>query len=76
VYGPEFNRAYLRAVADKLSENIYRNVAVNLLDKMVEKLLEMTIDMFNQESVLKAKNKVQDKIHKLQELKKIIERYV
>jgi len=76
VYGPEFNQAYLRAVSDTLATNIYRNVAVNLLDRMVEKLLEMTIDMFNQEAVRSQKNKVDDKILKLQELRKIIERYV
>ena len=76
VYGPDFNEAYLRSVADKLAENIYRNVAVNLLDNMVQGLLEMTIDMFNQETVLKEKKKVDEKVTKLKETKQIIEQYI
>jgi len=76
VYGDDFNEAYLRSVADKLSENIYRNVAVNLLDNMVQGLLEMTIDMFSRETVLKEKKKVNDKVNKLKETKKIIEKYL
>lgn len=75
VYGHAFNEAYMKAVSDKLSENIYRSVAVNLLDTMVEKLLEMTIDMFNQETVLKEKTKISDKINMLKQTKAIIESY-
>ena len=72
VYSYEWNRAYLQAVSNQLADNIYRNVSVNLLDRMVEKLLEMTIDMFNKENALKEKNKVNDKIQKLKEIRSII----
>lgn len=75
IYGPVWNIAYLRAVSDKLAENCYRNVAVNLLDKMIEKLLEMTIDMLNTENAIREKNKVNEKIKKLQELKATILEY-
>lgn len=76
IYGEEWNYAYLRVVAEKLTENFYRNVAVNLLDQMVEKLLEMTIDMFNKENAMKEKNRVTDKINQLQELKENISKFV
>lgn len=75
VYGETWNDAYLRAVSEELAENCYRNVAVNLLDNMVEKLLEMTIDMFNKENAIKEKNKVNDKVKTLKELKEIIADY-
>ena len=72
MFGSEWNNAYSMVVTDKLIENCYRNVAVNLLDRMVEKLLVMTMDMFNKENALKEKNKVNEKIVKLNELKSII----
>ena len=76
VYGDIWNEAYLRAVYEKLSENVFRSVAVNLIDKMVEQLLEKTIDMFNKENAIREKDKVSEKIKKLNELKKIVSQYV
>lgn len=72
VYGDEWNRAYLMAVANQLANNIYRNVSVNLLDRMVERLLEMTIDMFNKDMTEKEKEKINEKLNKLKEIRSII----
>lgn len=76
IYSEPWNEAYLKAVADKLVENCYRNVAVNLLDRMVERLLEMTVDMINKKNAEKEKNKVSDKINKLNELRRTISKYI
>lgn len=76
IYGDAWDEAYLRAIADKLVENCYRNVAVNLLDRMVEKLLEMTMDIINKKHAEHEKNKITEKIIKLNELKKIISGYI
>lgn len=76
LYGEAWNKAYLKAVSAKLSENIYRNVAVNLLDIMVEKLLEVTIDMFNKDNAEKEKTRIDAKIQKLKQLKAIINNFV
>jgi Ni2+-binding GTPase involved in maturation of urease and hydrogenase len=75
VFSEPWNEAYLHAVSDNLIDNSYRNVAVNLLDSMVDKLLEHIFDMLNKNRAEKEKNKVNDKINKLNELKKIIGRY-
>lgn len=75
IYSEPWNEAYLRAVSDKIVENCYRNVAVNLLDKMVERLLEMTVDMINKKNAEKEKNKMSEKIAKLNELRNIISFY-
>lgn len=75
IYSEVWNRAYLKAVSDKLAENIYRNVAVNLLDTMVRKLLEMTIDMFNKDNAIEEQAKVSEKINNLRHIRGILKNY-
>lgn len=73
IFSEAWNRAYISAVVDNIIENCYRNVAVNFIDKMVEKLLEMTIDMFHKAQATIEKNKVDEKLKKLTEIKTILE---
>ncbi|AYV81982.1 MAG: dynamin family protein [Homavirus sp.] len=75
IYSEVWNRAYLKAVSDKLAENIYRNVAVNLLDTMVRKLLEMTIDMFNKDNAMEEQAKVTEKMNNLRHIRSILKNY-
>lgn len=75
IYSSEWNKAYLSAVIEKVTENSYRNIAVNVLDHMVKTLLEIAFGLTNKEITMKEQKKVSDKISKLQGIRSIMVEY-
>ena len=75
MFGEPWTEAYLKAVNDKLIDNSYRNVGVTILDIFVRKLLEKTFDMVSKRNAERERSKVNEKLARLQDLRRIVAKY-
>lgn len=76
VFGHEFNKAYIQCAMQNIASKCARIVNVHLMKRMVPKSIEMLMDISNKENAMKEKSDINDKIYALEDIKKVLNKFV